>query len=204
MLKLLVFIKNGTLNFVHRLQTQGIRVTLIWLYGRGIPLITGVPLMKYSQITPDIYVGPQFRKTGKQKLEALGINGSVNLRREFDDALHDLALKHYCYLPTDDDHPPTPAQLDKGTAFIQQVISEGGKVYIHCRGGIGRAPTMAVAYFISQGWSLDEAVKLIKKSRPFIKIMPAQLEQLKGFEATHQRDGRGKMGGEVSLDTAEG
>ena len=176
-------IKKGVRTLVHRLQTQGLRVTLIWLYGRGIPLITGIPMMKYSQITPEIYVGPQFRKAGKRKLESLGINGSVNLRSEFDDTAHDLALKNYCYLPIEDDHAPTCAQLEEGIAFIRQAIREGGKVYIHCHGGIGRAPTMTAAYFISQGWTLDEAIKLMKKSRPFIKLMPAQIERLQEFEA---------------------
>jgi protein-tyrosine phosphatase len=73
--------------------------------------------------------------------------------------------------------------LRQGVAFIHQVIAGGGKVYIHCGGGIGRAPTMAAAYFISQGLKFDEAVELIVKARPFINMTPAQMEQLKRFEA---------------------
>jgi protein-tyrosine phosphatase len=175
-------LKNGASNFIERLQTQGFRITLIWLYARGLPLISGIPIMKYSRITPEIYVGPQFRELGKRRLESLGINGCVNMREEFDDRTHGLALANYCYLPTPDDHAPTLAQLEQGITFIRQIVREGGRVYIHCHGGIGRAPTLAAAYFVGQGLTLDEAILLIRRSRPFIKIMPAQMEQLRQFE----------------------
>jgi protein-tyrosine phosphatase len=181
-LKLLNLIKKGIGIIRWRLRTQGVWITLNWLYGRGIPLITGVPMMKYSRITPEIYVGPQYRQAGKRKLERLGINGDLNLRVEFDDAAHGLALEHYCHLPTNDDDAPTLGHLNQGIAFIRRVTAEGGKVYIHCAAGVGRAPTMAAAYLISQGLGLEETIALIKKSRPFIKIMPPQMEQLRRFE----------------------
>jgi protein-tyrosine phosphatase len=120
----------------------------------------------------------------------LNIDGDLNLRVEFDDATHGLALENYCHLPTIDDDAPTLEHLNQGVAFIKQVVGQGGKVYIHCAGGVGRAPTMAAAYFISQGLPLDEAIALIKKSRPFIKIMPVQMEQLWRFEALNQNTGK--------------
>ncbi|MEM7344867.1 MAG: dual specificity protein phosphatase [Chloroflexota bacterium] len=168
--------------YINRLQTQGLTTTLIWVYGRGVPLLTGIPLLRFSQITPEIYVGAQFNQAGKRKLERAGITGDINLRIEFDDAAHNLDLAHYCYLPTIDDHAPTLEHLEEGVSFIEQIITDGGKVYIHCAGGIGRAPTMASAYFISQGMMLEEAINLIKEARPFINIMPPQLTQLKLFE----------------------
>lgn len=172
--------------FLNRLRTQGLFTTLIWFYGRGLPYLTGIPVVRYSRLTPDIYLGAQYSAAGKRKLEQLGITSVINMRIEFDNAEHDLALKQYCHLPTIDDDAPTLEHLEKGVAFIQQVLAEGGKVYIHCAGGIGRAPTMAVAYFMSQGHTLPEAIALVKKSRPFINIMPPQLEQLKQFEAMQQ------------------
>lgn len=164
-----------------RLRDQGIKTTLIWLYGRGLPKLTGIPLVSYSQITPHLYVGPQFGKRGKKKLERIGIHHSVNLRIEFDDAEHGLALENYCYLPTVDDAAPTIEHLEQGTDFIRKAVDAGNPVYIHCAGGVGRAPTIAVAYFISAGQSLEQAVTLVKSKRPFIRIMPAQLERLKEF-----------------------
>jgi protein-tyrosine phosphatase len=104
------------------------------------------------------------------------------MRIEFDDDAHNLALQHYCHLPTIDDDAPSIEQLKQGVIFIEQLVANGEKVYIHCAGGIGRAPTLAAAYFISQGMSLQEAIALIKKTRPFINIMPPQMEQLVNYE----------------------
>jgi hypothetical protein len=184
MSKLLRLWQKGVRILVHRLRVQGVRTTLLWLYARGLPVVTGIPILKYSRITPRIYVGPQYRRAGKRKLSQIGVNSGVNMRLEFDDAAHGLALEHYCHLPTADDDAPTLDDLHRGVAFIHRVITGGGKVYIHCGGGVGRAPTMAAAYFISQGLELDEAIGLIKRSRPFINIVPAQMEQLERFIAT--------------------
>jgi protein-tyrosine phosphatase len=59
-------------------------------------------------------------------------------------------------------------------------------VYIHCAGGVGRAPTLAAAYLITQGMPLDEALAQIRKVRPFINIVPQQMAGLKEFEARHR------------------
>ena len=177
---------------VNRLRTQGLRHTLIWLYARGMPLITGVPLLKYSQVTPQIFVGPQYRRAGKRTLETAGIHYNVNMRIEYDDAAHGLALQHYCHVPTIDDTAPTLEQLERGVTFIEQAIAADGKVYIHCAGGIGRAPSMAAAYFISQGIALEHAIAMIKQARPFVRFMPSQLDQLQRW--AHEVNARKNAG----------
>jgi hypothetical protein len=171
---------------IHRLRTQGLRTTLVWLHGRGLSKLTGIPLIQYSRITPEVFVGGQYGRRGKRTLQQWGVNGVINLRTEFDDAAHGLKLEHYCHLPTIDDEAPTIEHLDAGVAFIQRVIDGGGKVYIHCAGGIGRAPTQTAAYLIAQGKTLDEALALIRRTRPFINIQPPQMEQLRHFETLHR------------------
>jgi protein-tyrosine phosphatase len=170
--------RKGIHLFKDRLKNQGVYTTLQWIYGRGIPSLTGIPILRYCRITPQIYVGAQFREKGKELLKREGINAVVNMRIEFDDAAEGLSLDHYCHLPTIDDDAPSIAALTRGVAFIHEIIEQGGKVYIHCAGGVGRAPTMAAAYYISQGMTLEQALGLIRKSRPFINVMPAQMERL--------------------------
>jgi protein-tyrosine phosphatase len=181
MVELLRLAKQALFNFAQRLKTQGWRAGFQWLYGHGLPRLTGIPVLRYCEITPQIYVGPQFRMLGKRKLAALGIQSSISLRSEFDDAAHNLAFQNYCYLPTEDGQAPTLAQLEQGVAFIEHVIHAGGKIYIHCRSGLGRAPTMAAAYFLRHGYTLSEALALIQTKRPFIRITPEQLRQLERF-----------------------
>lgn len=173
---------------VHRLTSQGIVTTLKWATGRGFLKLTGIPLVRFTRITPEVWVGGQYGQRGKRKLMRHGVNAGVNMRIEFDDAAHGLDFDHYCYLPTIDETAPTLDHLNEGVEFMQRVIGDGGSVYIHCAGGVGRAPSMAAAYFITQGMTLDEAVALIQKARPYVDLLSPQVSRLQEFEALH-RDG---------------
>lgn len=170
--------KIGLRKLLYRIRRQGLCIALT----RTFSETTGIPLVRSSRVTPEIYVGPQHGTVGRRRLKQSGVNGIVNMRSEFDDAKRGLALEHYCHLPTDEFEAPSLKHLYQGVAFIAQIVSQGGKVYIHCREGVSRAPTMAVAYFVSQGMKLDEAVDLVEGSRPFINILPVQMEQLRHFE----------------------
>ena len=175
-----------------RIREQGIRTTALWAYGRGIPKMTGVPLLEYSRVTESLYVGPQYRASGKRALLREGITHVVNLRSEFDDKAHGLTLAgddstHYCYLPTVDDHPISDDHIVRGIAFIDNAIKDGGRVYIHCSAGVGRAPSLAAAYLISRGYNTLDALALIAKARPFIRPTPRQIHALRQFE----KKGRG-------------
>ncbi|MFW5748623.1 MAG: protein-tyrosine phosphatase family protein [Chloroflexota bacterium] len=177
------FITKGSNILARRLREQGLRTTLLWVYGRGVPKLTGVPLLRYSRVTPQLFVGPQYGRRGYQLLAREGVDYSVNMRVEYDVAAEGLALPNYCHLPTVDDTAPSVEHLDKGVDFITRAIEAQGKVYIHCAGGIGRAPTMAAAYLMSTGMTLAEALALIKRVRPFISITPPQMEALCAYES---------------------
>ena len=188
-------IRKGARIIVRRLRAQGWRTTALWAYARGVPYITGVPILRYSRVTPALYVGPQHRANGKRALAQAGIAYILNMRSEFDDATHNLTLDDpngsspadarasYCHLPTPDDEAPSMAHLAQGIAFIEDAIGSGGKVYIHCSAGVGRAPTMAAAYLIHRGYSIDDALDLIRSARPFIAITLPQMRRLRELEA---------------------
>ncbi len=165
-----------------RIRQQGVYTSLLWLYGRGVPMITGKPILRFSEVTPLLYVGPQFRRNGLEYLRSQGIHAVVNLRIEWDDAGVGIAPQRYCYLPTIDDDAPSEQHLAAGVAFITENIAEGNKVYIHCGAGVGRAPTMAAAYLISTGLNIDEALGKIRAVRPFIFLTPPQLAALQKYE----------------------
>lgn len=169
--------KMGLRKMISRIKNQGFLTVFVRAYTEG----TGVPIVKYSRITPQIYIGAQHNHVGKRKLNRLGISAVVNLRDEFDDKQHNLVLGDYCYLPTVEFTAPEISQLQEGILFIRRIVENGRKVYIHCSEGISRSPTLVVAYFISGGMSLDNAIILIKKSRPFINILPVQMNRLKDF-----------------------
>lgn len=184
-MKLINEIKKGLSILLGRLGEQGFQTTMLWFYAQGVSLITGIPMIKYCQITPQILLGPQYRRLGMLRLVRLGVDSGVNMRVEFDDVTHGLALGRYCHLPTVDGEVPTLTQLHQGIAFIHQALENGGKVYIHCAQGVGRAPTLVAAYFVYQGFTPEEAVNIIKRSRPFIRISLAQFDQLNRLKAVY-------------------
>jgi protein-tyrosine phosphatase len=165
-----------------RLQDQGFRTTLLWLYARGLPALTGIPILRFSRVTPSLFVGPQFKKPGLLHLQRHGIHAVINMRIEFDDAEFGLAPNRYLHLPTVDDDAPSREHLIRGVEFIEDAVKSGHKVYIHCGAGVGRAPTMAAAYLISKGIPLNQALQRIQAVRPFIYLMPPQIKLLLWYE----------------------
>ena len=175
-----------------RLRTQGVRTTALWVYARGLPKLTGVPLLKYSRVTDTLFVGPQFRRNGKTALIRAGITHIVNMRSEFDDAQHGLTIGNdrtgrYCHLPTVDDETIAGEHVARGIEFIDSAIERDGKVYIHCSAGVGRAPCMAAAYLISKGYGLEDALDRIRSVRPFIRPTPKQVMALEKFEESQRQ-----------------
>ena len=134
-----------------RLAEQGLRVTALWALDHAVRAIAGANLRSVSQITPQIHVGGQYRRRGWPRMAARGITAVVNLRDEFDDNDAGIAPARYLHLPTLDDHAPSLEDLDRGVAFIAEEIERGGVVYIHCGAGVGRAATLAAAYFVRAG-----------------------------------------------------
>ena len=167
-----------------RIDQQGFWVTLLWAADHGVRRVTGAPIRRYSQITPHLHVGGQYRQRGWPRLAARGITAVVNMRSEFDDNHIGLAPPRYLHLPTVDDTPPALADLHTGVAFVAQEIDRGGGVYIHCAAGVGRAPTMAAAYLASTGVAAGQAWERIRAVRPFIRPTPAQIEQVRQFAAS--------------------
>jgi protein tyrosine phosphatase (PTP) superfamily phosphohydrolase (DUF442 family) len=169
-----------------RFTRQGLRVSALWAADHTVRILTGAPIRRVSQVTPQLHVGGQYRRRGWRRLAARGITAVVNLRIEFDDAAAgivpaSIASERYLYLPAVDDTPPTLEQLRQGAAFIAEEIARGGGVYVHCGAGVGRAPTMAAAYLVSTGMTPDQAWARIRAVRPFIRIKPGQIAQIERF-----------------------
>jgi protein tyrosine phosphatase (PTP) superfamily phosphohydrolase (DUF442 family) len=169
-----------------RLTRQGPRTTALWAADHAVRMLTGAPIRGVSQIGPQLHVGGQYRRQGWPRLARRGITAVINMRVEFDDRQAGIAPPRYLHLPTEDDHAPTLAQLCEGVAFIAQEIERGGAVYIHCGAGVGRAATMAAAYLVHTGLTLPEALGRIRAVRPFIRVMPSQLERLAEYASAGQ------------------
>ncbi|MBX3061349.1 MAG: dual specificity protein phosphatase family protein [Anaerolineae bacterium] len=144
----------------------------------GYRTLTGAPPPWFSKVTPNLYVSGQYNARGLPRLRRRGVTAVVNMRDEYDDKAAGIAPEHYLNLKVVDNTAPEMDQLRNGIKFIQERLDEGGKVYIHCAAGVGRAPTMAAAYLLSQGMTPNQAWARLQKVRPFIRPVPAQIEQI--------------------------
>ena len=168
--------------FFDHFRRQGLYRGSIAGYDKIYRWLTGGPIKRYSIIDEHIWIGGQPRGAGFLRLERYGITGVVNMRGEYHYTLHEDFLNiHYLLLPTDDNDAPTIEHLHQGVEFIREQVANGGKVYIHCWEGLGRSATMAAAYFVSQGNSIEEAWAYIKRKRSFVRPTPVQRERLEEF-----------------------
>ncbi len=176
-------------NLGRQIRSQGLRMTFVEGSDQLSRMLTGAPRLRYSQLTPDVFLGGQHVARGLSRLRGRGITGVINLRGESDDREKGVLLDHYLHLPTLDNTPPTLEHIQSGVDFIRHEIEQGGKVYIHCWEGVGRAATMAAAYLVSTGLTPEDAWAKVRSTRPFIRPTPVQMAQVEQF-AKNLREGK--------------
>lgn len=141
----------------------------------------------YSQITENIYVGSNLCCVTHfdEELVAEGITSVISLERERSDAA--AGAEMHLWLPTIDNTSPSQDQLSLGVKTIQEFVRQKRKVYVHCRLGHGRAPTLVAAYLISQGKTVEEATKLVQEKRPVVHFNDLQISGLNEFARNNAR-----------------
>lgn len=136
----------------------------------------------FSQITPYIYIGTNFccKVHFDKKLLTMGITTDISLQDTRVDT--PFGVSTYLWLPVKDHYAPTLYQLQMGADCIENAVQNKQKVYIHCKNGHGRAPSLVAGYFIHKGKSYKDAMSLIKSKRPEIHLKQTQVRALKKFE----------------------
>lgn len=96
-----------------------------------------------------------------------GIGAVIDLREEDRDneALLRAAGIHFLHLPTTDQEAPDEIMLERGVEFAKEHLSRGRRVLIHCQGGIGRAPLLALCVLVELGFEPLDALAHAKDRR---------------------------------------
>ena len=166
---------------VGSLLSAGPRAVALRWYDQIHRRLTGSPVWRLSEVMPQLLLGGQHYPNGYCRMRDYGITAIVNMRQHHSDVNRDIAGDRHLQLATVDNTPPSIEDLRKGVRFISQEIERGGKVYIHCAVGCGRAPTMTAAYLITTGLTPKAALKRIKQVRPFVHPTKRQKMALERF-----------------------
>lgn len=83
----------------------------------------------------------------------------------------------WLHTPIRDVSPPWPAfdaRWPEISRSLRARLDAGEKIVVHCRGGVGRAGTIAVRLLAETGVAPDEAIRRVRSVRPGAVETPAQ------------------------------
>jgi atypical dual specificity phosphatase len=80
----------------------------------------------------------------------------------------------------DGDAPPL-GQLDALARQVNDWLRAGEQVLVHCTAGVGRTATLACAVLIDRGYSIADALRLVRECRPEVAPTGRQVEALAAY-----------------------
>lgn len=122
------------------------------------------------------YPGRYDAEQTRRRLDALieaGIDTFIDLTKEDENIPYENMLKEqsqiydrdarYYRFPIGDFGLPTPELMKTILDKIDQSLQAGGRVYVHCWGGIGRTGTTVGCYLVRRGLSGEEALRQLAR-----------------------------------------
>jgi len=97
--------------------------------------------------------------------------------------VHEAGLEDFC-MPIHDFTTPTQLLIDHTIEYITSCLKRGVAVDVSCNAGIGRTGVILACYLMHQGYSMKEALKLIRKKR---RVGPLVQDQNLAIEAYWSR-----------------
>lgn len=145
--------------------------------------VTGQKGFDYSQITDEIFIGTNMccQYGFSKELLSKGVRADISMEKDRTDAPD--GVDYFLWLPTENGKAPTSKDFEIGVTFLDFLISNKIKTFIHCKNGHSRAPVLFAAYLISRGKSIEEAINFIKSKRPAIHLNELQMQALNEFKA---------------------
>ena len=121
----------------------------------------------YGRVAPWLLLGPALDSDGYRHLADEGVTHVLDLRSEASDdpSLMESLNLAWRQVPIDDRAAPTSRQLAEINAWLDAAPEAQPIVYVHCEGGLGRSPTVAMALLMQRGFSHAEAHRLVLGAR---------------------------------------
>jgi len=144
-----------------------------------------------QQILPGLLLGPFVASKSLETLQSLNISHIVCIRDQKEAfSVKPRFPEHFRYLVLDveDNEEQNLIRLfPSAKAFIDQAIANGGKVLVHCNGGISLSPAFVVM-FVMQHYALswEDALHMVQNRRYCISPNGGFLTQIKEYEAIYR------------------
>jgi atypical dual specificity phosphatase len=158
----------------------------------------------YSEIDHQIVVGSFPMAEDVEFMKSKKIVGVVNMCNEWSgpESQYSKVGIEQLRLQTVDTMSPTLENLERGILFINNKLknAKGEKIFIHCKGGIGRAATMGLAYYISKGMNIDDAFKLLKSKRSIVHSKIKEYPAVSLLEKKYSKNTKSTKDSDGSID----
>uniref|UniRef100_A0A3P8S7A0 Dual specificity protein phosphatase n=1 Tax=Amphiprion percula TaxID=161767 RepID=A0A3P8S7A0_AMPPE len=116
-----------------------------------------LPTQHFNEVFPRIYVGNAFVAQNAMRLQKLGVTHVLNVAEGTSfmhvntsaDFYAGTGITYHGIQANDTEQFDLSAFFEEGADFIDKALAHNNrKVYVHCREGYSRSPTMVVAYLM--------------------------------------------------------
>jgi len=171
------------------LRIVGIRRVVSWwaasgpafAFSRFTDELLGLPLRNNCEIDDFMWVGARPRFLGRVFLKRIFRRTPISLLRG-DQPGGLLGPSATMVVPITEFVEIPQSDFLAAISLLEKFREEGKKPFVHCREGVGRAPSVAVAYLIYKGLTLSAALDKVMDGRRVTKINPLQMASLARFE----------------------
>ncbi|CCM01897.1 uncharacterized protein FIBRA_03968 [Fibroporia radiculosa] len=146
---------------------------------------------KCQEILPSLLLGPLQVSKSLETLQSLGVTHVVCIR----DAKEAFSVRprfpdhfQYMVLDVEDSEEQNLIRLfPAAKQFIENAITQGGRVLVHCNGGISLSPSFVVMYVMQHfNLSWEDALHLVQNRRYCISPNGGFLTQIKEYESIYK------------------
>ncbi|XP_029542447.1 dual specificity protein phosphatase 3-like [Oncorhynchus nerka] len=136
-----------------------------------------MPTHHVDEVFPRIYVGNAIVAMNTMRLKKLGITHILNAA-EGNSFMHvntnaefyaGTGITYHGMGASDTDHFDLSIYFEEGANFIEKALAHNdgkGKVYVHCREGYSRSPTLVIAYLmLRHRMDIRSALSMVRQKR---------------------------------------
>eukprot|EP01060_Flectonema_neradi_P015015 TRINITY_DN2170_c0_g1_i1.p1 TRINITY_DN2170_c0_g1~~TRINITY_DN2170_c0_g1_i1.p1 ORF type:complete len:236 (+),score=41.30 TRINITY_DN2170_c0_g1_i1:61-768(+) len=129
-----------------------------------------------------LFLGSANDAVNKESLKEHKITHVLNATKECGN-IEDLDIKTLRIAVRDHCDAPLSEHFAEAAKWIAAALSEGGKVLVHCKGGVSRSSTLVAAFLmVNRHMTCDSALDMIRTRRSIISPNIGFLLSLEAFE----------------------